>query len=69
MYTVHVRPADFYIIHQFFFSHSWGAFRENMDARLWTLGTAATACYNPLRTRAHISFPLFPAFVPPLAPI
>ncbi|KAH9991900.1 hypothetical protein BJV77DRAFT_475236 [Russula vinacea] len=47
MYTVHVRPADFYIIRQFFFSHSWGAFRENMDARLWTLGTAATACYNP----------------------
>lgn len=55
-------------IHQFFFPHSWGAFCENVDARLWTLGTAALACYIPLRTRAHSSFPFFPAFVPLTSP-
>jgi hypothetical protein len=62
-----VRLADFTLYPSIFF-YSWGAFRETVDARLWTLGTAAlSACYNPLRACA-LSFPFFPAFVPPPFP-
>jgi hypothetical protein len=46
--------CGFYIIFNFFYLS--GAFRESVDARLWTLGTAPLLCYNPYaRVRTFIS--------------
>jgi hypothetical protein len=63
MYTVHVRLAGFTLYpSQFFFSP--GAFRENVDARLWTLGNCCSAtipthaCALHFRSSPHFCRPL-----------
>lgn len=54
MQSFYVRLAGF-TLYPFFFTFR-GAFRESVDARLWTLGTTPPLCYKPFaRVRTFIS--------------